>query len=138
MMRSFSPEGLPGQNPRKKWAQTDDGSFGDVLFGARDVQEGCLSPFLGQQTGNNRTGTAGKENFATAVGYATVGERRGIGVFLWDTNSMMNRKLFPPSVRARNGSMGADVDGCKGATTLFGDNPLLVSPPRKSSLTGTE
>lgn len=81
----------------KKWARTDLSDYTAIENAILNVRDGCLSVVAsgGEGGARNRDVEAvdsGKEvNFANPVGYDIAGHHGSIGVFLWDTNSMVNQ-----------------------------------------------
>lgn len=95
-----------------------------------NVRDGCLSTVLdremeGKEGGDGDRGEgegkgkgrAGGVGFANPVGYDTVGMHGAIGVFLWDTDSMMNRAVVGP-VEFGNVNRTAGVSGVGGGTRV--------------------
>lgn len=91
----------------KKWARTDLSDYTAIENAILNVRDGCLSIVASGSLGGGeeggarereRDGEGEKEeigrkslNFANPVGYDIAGHHGSIGVFLWDTNSMVNQ-----------------------------------------------
>ena len=91
-----------------------------------NVRDGCLSIVLdrgmeGKEGGDGDRrkgkGRVGGVGFVNPVGYDTVGMHGAIGVFLWDTDSMMNRAVVGP-VEFGNVNRTAGVSGGGGGTRV--------------------
>ena len=95
---------MPGLPPVTAWAQTDLGDYVGIERGVLNVRDGCLSFVFGGGGGGEvkgkkeeeeGEGEGGKEggrgtNFLNLVGYDIAGLNGAIGIFLWDTDSLMN------------------------------------------------
>ena len=117
------PHGLPGlPPPAERWALTDMCDYVSIETAVLNVRDGCLSVVLdpdgdgdtGKGKGRGKRGTGpGGVGFANPVGYDTVGMHGAIGVFLWDTNSVINHAVQEWVVEfgIGNGNLTAGASG---------------------------
>lgn len=93
---------VPGLPAGKQWAKTDLGDYVEIEKAVLRVRDGCLSVVGGGEGAGADGGRSGREKegegggrrsvgFVNPTGYETAGMNGAIGVFLWDTNSAMNR-----------------------------------------------
>lgn len=108
VMLADLPPGLPGlpspPAPRGAWDRTDLCDYASIWNAALNVRDGCLSIVRGGGGGGGRVG------FVNPAGYNTAGMKGAIGVFLWDTDSVINQ-----AVRERRGGTGLVGGGGSGA-----------------------
>ena len=133
VMLADLPHGLPGlPPPAESWTRTDMCDYVSIETAVLNVRDGCLSIVLDQETEGKEggdgdrgegegkgkgKGRAGGVGFVNPVGYDTVGLHGAIGVFLWDTDSMMNRAVVGP-VELGNVNRTAGVSGLGGGTRV--------------------
>lgn len=93
------PDGLPGL-PARRWPQTDLGDYVGIENAGLNVRDGCLSIILeggggggGGRAGGEEGEKGGRVGFVNPTGYHTAGVNGAIGVFLWDTDSVINRAV---------------------------------------------
>ena len=106
------PDGLPGL-PARQWPRTDLGDYVGIENAGLNVRDGCLSIVLGGGGGRGGEGGGGgggggragaggggeegekgnRVGFVNPTGYDTAGVHGAIGVFLWDTDSVINRAV---------------------------------------------
>lgn len=103
----------------KKWARTDLSDYTAIENAILNVRDGCLSVIVSGGLGGDgdggarkreREGVGGKKglNFANPVGYDVAGHRGSIGVFLWDTNSVVNQVVKDAYNVLHNGGNGGN------------------------------
>lgn len=102
---------VPGLPPRRRWPETDLGDYVRIEAAVLNVRDGCLS-IVGAGGGGMGAGGGvsvegggggggdvggvkggGGVGFVNPTGYNVVGMHEAIGVFLWDTNSLMNQAV---------------------------------------------
>ncbi|CAD6594130.1 MAG: hypothetical protein ASARMPRED_008676 [Alectoria sarmentosa] len=86
------PPGLPA----RRWPQTDLGDYVGIENAGLNVRDGCLSIVLGEggaAGGEEEREQGGRVGFVNPTGYDTAGVNGAIGVFLWDTDSVINRAV---------------------------------------------
>ena len=91
------PATPPSSSGRRAWSLTDLDDYSAIGNGVLNVRDGCLSIVAdddpgkrenyGREKGRRRVG------FANPVGYDTAGLLGAIGVFLWDSNSLINQAV---------------------------------------------
>ena len=121
MLADLPPGAVPGlpPPPRRRgsgWPRTDLGDYVGIERAVLNVRDGCLS-IVGDGGGVGGEGGgggglvkggggglvkgggggggegAGRVGFVNPTGYNIAGMNGAIGVFLWDTNSVMNQNL---------------------------------------------
>ena len=107
--------GFRGGNGKDSvWGRSDSGGGGDGDAAAASA----AATVMGPQRSNN---------FVSPVGYAAVGDKGGIGMFIWDTQSIINRGTFPrgssSSEWGGNRSMDDGFEGVCG-TNVLGKGPV--------------
>ncbi len=98
------PAGLPGLPVAQSRLRTDRCDYKSIENAVLNVRDGCLSVVVGGRGGGGGGGSLG---FVNTVGYNTVGMRGGVGVFLWDTDSVFNA-LIKEGLVGGNGSEGVE------------------------------
>ena len=129
MLVLFDPTAL------KVWSDLprDLSDWGAVLAKAMDVSDTCLDHFrppqddlaegeeadLTKRADSSNVVAEGGQNFVNPWGYSVVGREKAIGVFVWDSWSIINyamcKKGLDPHLREGNG-------------TLVGTNQTIASP----------
>lgn len=119
----ISVPGLPSPPERKAaWGLTDLCDYVSIEKAVLNIRDGCLSIVLDQEKegagGGGRIGAGARGGgsglgFANPVGWDMVGIHGNIGVFLWDTNSLVNQVVKEGwgDVGARKGGNGTGLGG---------------------------
>lgn len=123
------PAGLPGV-PARSWTRTDLSDYVSIENAGLNVRDGCLSSVFGteeegQGEGEGEGGAGGKGKkggrrrvgFVNPTGYDIAGMNGAIGVFLWDTDSVINR-----AVRGRVFDGGGGGNGSSGSSGSGGSS----------------
>lgn len=84
MLRDLPGGVVPGTTSPK----SDLCTYPHLENAAKNVLQGCLSPVLGKGRG-----AAGGLGFVNPTGYDIGGTYNSIGVFLWDTDSVINHEI---------------------------------------------
>lgn len=105
----------------KKWARTDLSDYTAIENAILNVRDGCLSVVVSGGPGAGRVGAQNRDgeavagepslNFANPVGYDIAGHHGSIGVFLWDTNSMVNQVVKDAYNVVQKDGNGGNVTG---------------------------
>lgn len=111
VMLADLPAGLPGL-PARSWTRTDLSDYVSIENAGLNVRDGCLSSVLGKKEegqggegegegeamgkeeegeGGGKKGGRRRVGFVNPTGYDIAGMNGAIGVFLWDTDSVINR-----------------------------------------------
>lgn len=116
MLVLFDPTAL------KVWSDLprDLSDWGSVLAKATDVSDTCLDHFrpprndaegadLTKRAGSKDTVAEGAQNFVNPWGYSVVGREKAVGVFVWDSWSIINhamcKKDLNPDLAEGNGTL---------------------------------
>lgn len=112
---------VPRLPAAKKWARTDLSDYTAIENAILNVRDGCLSVVVSGGPGDGGVGAQNRDgealaggqslNFANPVGYDIAGHHGSIGVFLWDTNSMVNQVVKDAYNVLHKGGNGGNVTG---------------------------
>ena len=108
---SVFPLGSIPELPPGLYYPADVSNYREIAVAAQNIVNGCVKDALEppQQCG----------------GWINVGGRDSIGIFIWGTFSMMNRRVGP-SVNAVGGEEGTMGNGTVGSTAVLGNGTLEV------------
>lgn len=96
------PATPPSSSGRRAWSLTDLDDYSAIGNGVLNVRDGCLSTFdddddddddSGKGEGYGREKGRRRLGFANPAGYDTAGLLGAIGVFLWDSDSLINQAV---------------------------------------------
>ncbi|KAL2042404.1 hypothetical protein N7G274_004896 [Stereocaulon virgatum] len=108
MISSF-PQGTIPELPSGLYYPADITNYKEIVRAAYNIIDHCVKDD-GRPT-------------AQCGGWVKVGGRQSIGVFVWGTFSMMNRRV-DPSVNVGGGDVGAGANGTTGEGHFIGDETL--------------
>lgn len=120
MFSSF-PQGTIPELPRGPYHPADISNYKDITRAAYNIVDNCVKDDRGPT--------------AQCGGWIKVGGRESIGIFVWGTFSMMNRRVGP-SVNIGGGEMGAGGNGTMGEGDVMGDGTMGFGGDLRTGLGG--